>query len=119
TVTEPNGKTRQLASDTTNGTVSYQVDEAGRKTSYNYDSGSNRLIQVVNPDGSASTGGFTNYTYDTYGRLTETDVVPKGGATNGTINAGAAIVTRAQYSVTCDTTTFANAKYCNKPTSTT
>jgi hypothetical protein len=50
TVTEPNGKTRQLASDTSNGTVSYQVDEAGRKTSYNYDSGSNRLIQVVNPD---------------------------------------------------------------------
>ncbi len=123
TVTAPNGLTRQVLVNTYSQILS-QTDEAGRTTSYVYDTTSappifGTLYEVIDPDGNGATGGFTRYKYDTSGRLIETDVVPKGGAVNGTPNAGAAIVTTAQYGVTCDTVNFTNAKYCNKPTSTT
>ncbi len=118
TVTEP------ITSLTHSLTVSYdhkvlaKTDDAGRKTSYIYDS-TGRLAQVVDPDGSNITGGFTGTSYDSTGRVTATYVVPKGGATNGAINPGAAIMTTTQYGATCDFSGLTNIKYCNKPTSTT
>ena len=114
TVTEPNLKTRSVATDVTGVKVISQTDEAGRTTSYSYD-GNDRVVKVINPDGDANTGGFTSYVYDSSGRVTETDIVPKGGATSGTPNPGAAIVTKATY-VTCDGT---NTKWCRKPSTTT
>jgi RHS repeat-associated protein len=94
------------------------TDAANRTTLYSYNV-SNQLSEVVNPDGNSLTGGFTLYNYDSAGRIIETDVVPKGGATNGVANAGAAVVTKAQYSVTCDVTGFTNTKWCRKPSNTT
>ena len=94
-----------------------KTDAANRTTSYLY--GGNQLYEIVNPDGNSTTGGFTFYTYDSAGRVTETDVVPKGGATNGVPNAGLAIVTKAQYNATCDTTGFTNTKWCRNPSTTT
>src|SRR6185437_14229319 len=68
----------------------------------------------VAPDGSAMTGGFTTYTYDGRGNVIDMTVVPKGGATNGTANAGAAMVTQVHFPA-CDYSSTGNYKYCNKP----
>jgi len=115
TVTAPNGSTRKFA--VLGSQVMYQTDEAGRTTRYTYGYSQylNTPIKVINPDGDANTGGFTAYTYDGYQRVIEIDVVPKGGATGGVANAGAAIVTKASY-LTCDATNY---KYCSKPQTTT
>lgn len=122
TVTAPNGTTTKLTVGPFG--VASTTDEAGRVTNYVYDTNTSsptvgKILKVVAPDGNASTGGYTAYIYDARGNVTSTSVVPKGGATNGVANAGAALVTQASFLPTCDYSAGGNYKYCNKPTSTT
>lgn len=120
TVTAPNGTFRTISISPYSRILS-QTDENGRVTSYSYNTalGSStfgRLLKVVSPDGNATTGGFTTYEYDLRGNVTKTTVIPKGGATSGVPNAGAAIVTTATYSEpTAAVCSVATIKYCNKP----
>lgn len=111
TVTAPNNTTRKLTVSYDNKIVS-ETDEAGRTTSYTYDS-SGRVQKIIAPDGNAMTGGFTLYGYDGSGNLTTTTVVAKGGAVSGVVTAGSAIVSKVTYVTTCAAT------YCGKPETTT
>ncbi len=114
TVQQPNGKTRSIVVRADGAVVLSATDEANRITNNVYDT-SSRLIEVINPDGDASTGGFTRYDYDSDNRLIKTTVVPKNGATNGVPNAGVSIMTSATY-IAC---TGGNIKWCRKPATTT
>jgi RHS repeat-associated protein len=119
-VTAPNGTTTKQTFSPSG--VTSATDEAGRVTSYSLISDTSsalygRISKVISPDGSATTGGYVSYEYDARGNVTKSTVVPKGGATNGVANAGAAIVTQAQFP-TCDYTLITgNYRHCNKPDS--
>ncbi|HWV45994.1 MAG TPA: hypothetical protein VN039_08250, partial [Nitrospira sp.] len=113
TVTEPNGKTHKIVISY-NSTIKSTTDEAGRTTTYLYDSNFH-LVKTISPDGNALTGGFTAIAYDSIGRVTSQQVVAKGGASNGVPNASASLVTSYAYA-NCDGT---NDSWCRKPTSVT
>jgi len=116
-VTAPNGTTNKVTLGPYG--VYSKTDEANRTTSYVYDNtggaSHGKPLKVISPDGSATTGGFVSYTYDARGNVTSSIVVPRGGATNGVANAGAAIITQAHFPATCDYSPTGNYKYCNKP----
>ncbi|ADU15334.1 RHS repeat-associated core domain-containing protein [Asticcacaulis excentricus] len=103
TVTNPQGNTRVLQSDTGNLHVLSVQDEAGRVLSYTYSPTTGYVTRVTNPDGNTG-GGYTDYTYDSRGNVTQMTVVPQSGS--GLPN----IVTSATYETGC-----ANIKTCNKP----
>ncbi len=110
TVTEPNSKTHSLTVSYTSQVVS-QTDEAGRVTAYGY-TPEGRLGVVIQPDGNAATGGFTQYAYDALGNVQQITVVAKNGYSGGLPLPGKALITTATYLSTCDNTNY---KYCRKP----
>ena len=126
-VTNPAGNSlRVVTSDTTTSHPLSSQDELGRITKYTYYTATNAatgaqagmLWQVINPDatysGSTITGGYTQYTYDPYGRGNVTSITVFANTTPGVPNSGATLVTSATYLSTCS-----NAKTCNKPLTTT
>ncbi len=117
-VTQPNTKTRSIVVSYDGSKIKSATDEAARVTTNTYDSTTGYLTMTVNPDGSAMTGGFTQYAYDSYGRVTTTTVVPKGGASNYVVTPGVSIITSATYT-SCDLVNFTDAKWCRKPVTTT
>ena len=120
TVTNPNSTTRSIKVSPL-GQLLAETDEDGRTKSYTYYTVTNSstgtyagsLSQLINPDatysGTTLTGGYTAYAYNAYGSPVSATTYPKGG--------GTAIVTSQAYGTACDTSSFTNAKYCNKPTS--
>jgi RHS repeat-associated protein len=121
-VTAPNATTRKMFYSTIIAKITSTTDEAGRVTTYSYnttagDANFGRLIKVINPDGNASTGGFTTYGYNTRGDLLTTTIVPKNGASGGLPTAGLSMATTATYTASCDgiSVSGGNARYCHKP----
>jgi RHS repeat-associated protein len=106
TVTNPQGGTRVLRSDTTNLHVLSMQDEAGRVLTYTYSPTTGYVTRVTNPDGNAS-GGYSDYAYDGRGNVTLMTVVPKSGF--GLSN----LVTSATFENGCS-----NIKTCNRPLTT-
>ena len=89
--------------------ISYAKDELGRKTSYEYNGPNDAVSRIVKPDATFTagsvTGGYTNYSYDTDGRLATVTEVPKAGS--GLPN----LISSATYFACSDSTR----KYCRKP----
>lgn len=102
TVTQPVAGSRIYVSDVNLSRVLSVTDELGKTTSYQYDS-NGRLTRTTFPE-----GNYVQLTYDPRGNVTETRQVAKSGS------GIADIVSTAAFSSTC-----ANAKTCNKPTSAT
>lgn len=108
TIASPTGATKTIvrAASTFNRPASI-TDGLGHTTNYLYD-GQGRLTYLVPPEGTISggvpTAGYTQFTYDGRGNLTQTTKVSK------TPGSPANVVTTANYDPTC-----ANAVKCNQP----
>ncbi|MBY8826577.1 RHS repeat domain-containing protein [Hephaestia mangrovi] len=107
TVTNPDNTHRVYTVDANQNEILTVTDEKNEKTTYLYDT-AGRLIYVVPPEGviagGVPTSGYTKYTYDSRGNVTEVRKVSK---TPGT---PADIVATASYPTVCT-----SPKTCNKP----
>lgn len=120
TVTLPDGTTRVTGIDRDKARVTSIKSDTGQTTYYQYENSNliyeGRLIKKIDPDGDASTGGFTYWQYNgTTGNLDKVFVVPKNSTTGGAYDKEAAQVTSMTYA-TCDLPAgTGNYKWCYKP----
>jgi RHS repeat-associated protein len=108
TITGPTGSQDIYATDTAKNLVLSARDGLLRTTTYKYDS-NDRLSHVVPPEGSLDASGnpiagYTKYSYDARGNVTEQRTVSKTPGTPPDV------VISASYAASC-----ANALTCNKP----
>ena len=107
-VTDANGNTTTVVSDLSIEQPTQITDALGQVTRYKYDA-SGRLTHIIPPEGTMSgstpTAGYTQFTYDARGNVTETRQVPKSGSTMPIIT------TTAGYPTSCT-----NPRTCNQPT---
>lgn len=113
TVTDALSHNRVVTTDLTTMLVSSDTDEAGRKTSYTYYSGSGLRNTVTAPE-----GNYATFAYDGRGNLTQTTLNPKPGSPLSPI------VTSATYPASDPVNTWQCASgtpavTCNKPLTTT
>ena len=102
TITNPDGSTTRVVTDTTLNTIKSETDELSRTTSFTYDA-QGRVTDLLYPEGNKD-----HYTYNARGNVIEKRMISK---TPGT---PADIVISASYVVSCT-----NALTCNRPSTTT
>jgi RHS repeat-associated protein len=107
TVTDPLGHATVYTFDIASNRLTSVTNALSQTTSYQYD-GSGRRTYVIPPEGTITAGtpaaGYTKFTYDTRGNVTETRAVAKAGT------GLADIVTTAGYDASC-----ISAAKCNQP----
>lgn len=101
-VTNPAGDTRVVTTNGIQGVILSDTNGENKTTSFVPDD-MGRIVKIIQPEGDAN-AGYTQYTYDPRGNITQTDYVPKA-------NSGlSAKSTTAGYDGSCG-----NAVTCNQP----